>query len=150
MIIRKAVDSDANKLNELLTKLILDEKQYDDSIDETFVVINMYENYINDETKFIEVVEENNEIVGYLYGMLLKDPTSKTKKSVLDALYIESNYRKKGLGEKLINDFKTWCKEQKVDKINVKVCAKNINAKKLYNKMGFLKISETLQCEVNK
>lgn len=55
MNIRKANYNDVKILNEFLTLLIRDERQYDLGIDENFVVTNMYENYIEDPNKLIIV-----------------------------------------------------------------------------------------------
>ena len=145
MIIRKAIYDDVKKLNELLTLLIQDEKQYDEGINDKFVVTNMYENYIEDKTKLILVAEEDNKIVGYLYGKLEdSDETYKYKVALLDALYVTKEYRKKGIADALINEFKNWAKLNNVDLLKVNVCSKNIKAKKLYEKHNFITHSETL------
>ena len=146
MIIRKAIYDDVKKLNELLTLLIQDEKQYDEGINDNFVVTNMYENYIEDKTKLILVAEEDNKIVGYLYGKLEEsDETYKYKVAILDALYVINEYRKKGIASALINEFKNWTKLNNVDLLKVNVCSKNIKAKKLYEKHNFIMHSETLR-----
>lgn len=149
MIIRKASKEDAKELNWLLTLLIRDEKQYDDTIDENFVVTNMYENYIDDQNRCIKVAEENNKIVGYIYGYFKEsDPTSINKMAVLDALYIDENFRKKGIANHLINEFKEWCIKNNVDTIEVGVCSQNTKAKQLYNKHDFITTREIMIFEV--
>ncbi len=146
MIIRKAIYDDVKKLNELLTLLIQDEKQYDEGINDNFVVTNMYENYIEDKTKLILVAEEDNNIVGYLYGKLEEsDETYKYKVAILDALYVIEEYRQKGIADSLINEFKNWAKLNNVNLLKVNVCSKNIKAKKLYEKHNFIMHSETLR-----
>ena len=94
MIIRKAVKEDAQTLDYLLTLLIQDEQKYDDNIDENFTVQHFYENYIDDFHKYIIVAEEENKIIGYLYGYQKKDESLHNKVAVLDALYVEEKYRK--------------------------------------------------------
>ena len=81
MVIRKADYNDVKILNNFLTLLIKDERQYDLGINENFVVTNMYENYIEDPNKLIIVATENNEVVGYLYGIL--EPSDDTYKYVV-------------------------------------------------------------------
>ena len=147
MKIRKAQMSDADKLNKLLTLLIRDEKQYDDTIDENFTVTNMYENYIYDLNRLILVVEENNNIIGYLYGYINDDKVS-LKSAKLDALYIEKEYRNKGIAEKLINYFKKWVSDNGIEIIEVDVCSNNIKAKNLYKKHKFNVIKETLRLKI--
>ena len=150
MNIRKAQLKDAETLNHLLTLLIQDEKQYDDSINEDFVVTDFYEHYVEDKEKCILVAEEKNNIVGYLYGYIKSiDPTINNKTSVLDALYIDEFFRDKGIANELINNFKLWSKENNINKIEVSVCSKNTKAKHIYNKHGFKIVKETLLLEID-
>lgn len=149
MDIRKANYKDVKQLNWFLTLLIKDEKQYDDEIDENFVVTNMYENYIEDENRCILVAEEKQNLVGYLYGYLCEERDCTKEKSTykiakLDALYVTTNYRQKGIGNTLIKNFKKWAILKKVDGVEVNVCSKNIKAKNLYQKNDFVSMKETL------
>lgn len=90
-VIEKASFNNAKKVNDLLTKLIIDEKIYDD---ENVCLL-------------VAKTKEKKEIIGYLYGYIRNDGDSTIyKTSVLDALYVEKNYRKIGCGKKLIETFK--------------------------------------------
>ena len=143
MIIRKAETKDVKELNWLLTLLIRDEKKYDSSINEDFEVKNMYENYVNDLDKCLLVAEDNNIIVGYLYGKIIEsDDTSNSNAALLDALYIDHDYRKKGIGNNLIDAFKKWSNNKGVEKILVNVWTNNTIAQKLYEKNGFSTVNE--------
>ena len=143
MIIRKAETKDVKELNWLLTLLIRDEKKYDSSINEDFEVKNMYENYVNDLDKCLLVAEDNNIIVGYLYGKIIEsDDTSNSNAALLDALYIDHDYRKKGIGNNLIDAFKKWSNNKGVEKILVNVWTNNTIAQKLYEKNGFSTVKE--------
>ena len=139
---------DAKYLDNLLTKLIQDERQYDDSIDENFKVINFYQNYINDNTKFLYLAEDNNEITGYIYGYFNKDDTSDNKIAYLDALFIKDEYRHQGIANKLIKEFKKWAKANNCPTMEVNVCSNNIKAKNLYLKNNFQSFKETLKCKI--
>ncbi len=148
MQIRKAIPKDVNTLNHLLTLLIQDEKQYDESIDENFVVTNMYENYIEDPQKCILVATVGEEIVGYLYGFIKDvDATLLKQEAQLDALYILEEERGKHYADALIIEFKKWLKDNKVSYVNVNVCSLNVKAKNLYTKHQFLPFKETLKCK---
>lgn len=148
MIIRKADYNDVKILNNFLTLLIRDEKQYDLGIDENFIVTNMYENYIDDSSKLIIVAEEDHQIVGYLYGIIKPiDDTYKYITAKLDALYVDSNYRNRGIATSLIEYFKKWAVSKNVHKIEVNVWCNNIKAKRLYEKAHFKTTSETLSID---
>ena len=145
MIIRKAIDEDVEILNNYLTLLIKDEKQYDSGIDDDFEVTNMYDDYINDDSKLLIVATEDDNVVGYLYGIIKQaDPTYKFITAKLEALYVDSNYRNKGIATSLIKYFKKWALEKDAHKLEVNVWSNNLKAKGLYEKAGFKTASETL------
>ena len=146
MLYRKALMKDAKYLDNLLTKLIQDERQYDDSIDEYFVVTNFYQNYIEDNTKFLYLGEDNNEIIGYIYGYFNNDVTTNNKVAYLDALFINSDYRHQGIANKLIEEFKKWAINNNCTSMEVNVCSQNTKAKNLYIKNNFQSFKETLKC----
>ena len=70
--IRKASLSEAQIVNSFLTKLIQDEKQYNENINEKCIVSSLYEKLITNENNCIIVAECNNHLVGYLYGYMQK------------------------------------------------------------------------------
>lgn len=148
MLYRKALMKDAKYLDNLLTELIQDERKYDNSIDENFVVTNFYQNYIEDNTKFLYLAEDNNKIVGYIYGYFNKDNTINNKVAYLDALFIKENYRKQGITNKLIEEFKKWAIDNNCTSMEVNVCSNNIKAKNLYIKHNFQSFKETLKCNI--
>lgn len=148
MEIRKAKYDDTKTLNHFLTLLIRDEKKYDAGIDENFVVTDMYENYIEDETKLLIVAVENDTIIGYLYGNIEDiDSTYKYVVATLDALYVLENYRGQGVAKTLISHFKKWAMLKNAKRLKVNVWSKNIKAKNLYEQLGFKTASETLTIE---
>lgn len=149
MIIRKAKMEDAKELNHLLTLLIQDEKKYDPNINDTFVVTNMYENYVEDGNKCLLVAEKQEEILGYLYGYKKKkDETTILPEVKLDALYVKEKYRHQGVADALLVSFKNWAKEQNVKSVDVRVWNENTNAKRLYTKHQFVPKMEILKYEI--
>jgi len=149
MIIRKAVMDDASILNNYLTLLIQDERKYDANINENFVVNSMYEHYIDDDNCILSVAEDNNIIVGYLYGYIVNDDvTYKIKVAKLDALYVDENYRVKDVASNLIDEFKIWCQNNDVKSIEVNVLSDNVKAKKLYEKHNFKVCKEILTLDI--
>lgn len=148
MLYRKALMKDAKYLDNLLTMLIQDERQYDDSIDENFIVTNFYQNYIEDNTKFLFLAEDNNEIIGYIYGYFNKDDTNQNNIAYLDALFIKNEYRHQGIANRLIAEFKKWAINNSCITMEVNVCSQNINAKNLYLKNNFQTFKETLKCKI--
>ena len=148
---RLAKEEDAKTLNWLLTLLVRDEKQYDDSIDETFVVTSMYEYYINDKTRFIMVALDDDKIVGYLYGFI-KNPNDAYQERVakLDALFVREEYRHMGIAKHLITLFKEWVSDNDIKLMEVSVCSANTFAKQLYLELGFNPFKEILIGKIEK
>ena len=148
--IRKANISDAKRLNELLTKLIRDEKKYDNNINENYVVKSYYEYVIPKKQNIILVAESSNTIVGYLYGYIINDgDTSINNVAKIDALFIEEDYRHLGIATSLINEFKNIIKEDNVKYIEVNVCNNNIEAINTYKNNGFNEIKAiTMRCNL--
>lgn len=149
-IIRKANINDAKRLNELLTKLIIDEKKYDDNINENYVVKSYYEYVIPKKQNIILVVEFLNTIIGYLYGYIMDDgDTVINKVAKTDALFIEEDYRHLGIATSLINEFKKIVEEENVKYIEVNVCNDNKNAINIYKNNNFNETkSITMKCNL--
>lgn len=143
--IRKASVDDAKELNYLLTLIIKDEKQYDENINDSFVITNYYEDLLQSDACISFVAEINNKIIGYLYGYIKNDgDTCIELTSKLDALYIKEEYRGQGIAKSLINEFKNWSRSKNVKYIEVQVLNDNTSAKALYAKQNFLPFKTTL------
>ena len=134
-IIREIKEEEIDYANKLLNKLIIDEKQYDNNINEKYIVNNYYQNRPNNSILLVATL--NNEIVAFLFGYILDTSVYIEKKAILDALYVSKNHRKKGLANLLINNFKEWSLKQKITNLELTVCSENVNACSLYKKHGF-------------
>lgn len=146
--IRKATIHDTNKLNELLTLLIRDEKKYDNNINEEFKVKSFYEYIINKENNYLLVAESSNTIIGYLYGYIIDDENTVINKvAKIDALYIEEEYRQCGIGSSLIKEFKNIIKD-KVKYLEVNTFNNNKEAISTYKNNGFKEISTIMKLEL--
>ncbi len=152
LIIKKCSYDEAKKANELLTKLIIDEKKYDENINEDCVVKSLYENFYDNDDICLLVAKNGENIIGYIYGYIQNNGDSKIDKvSVLDALFVEENFRSLGVASELIKGFKKWSYNCGVKYIELKVCNENNQAINLYRKSGFLqnKIIMSLKLEEN-
>ncbi len=133
MIIRVLDEGRASMCDMLLTKLIQDERQYDNSIDKDFVVNNYFKNTIKNENNILLCYEEDNIIKGYIY---LKPVNNDNQNGyIIDGLYVDIAYRNNGIATKLIDNALTIIKD--VDFIDINVMSRNIDAVNLYKKFGF-------------
>ena len=149
--IRRIKREETHIADDMLTKLIQDERKYNPNINENFKVESFYENYINNEKICLLVALDENKIIGYIYGYILEEGATVKEKTVkLDAIYIEPEYRHYGIGDMLIENFKSWVKEKDIQLIEVSVCNGNIVARNLYKKHGFTnEIKTTLLLNMN-
>ena len=102
MIIRVLDEERANVCDMLLTKLIQNEKQYDNSIDEGFVVTDYFKNVIKNKNNILLCYEEDKTIKGYIYLKLINNDNRKGY--LIDGLYVDAKYRNNGIATKLIEN----------------------------------------------
>lgn len=145
----KIIDSieDANKCDELLTKLVHDEKKYDDTIDINFEVKNFYSTSLKDDDKILFGYYQNDILVGYLY--LLEKYTNNVKGYFIDGLYVEEEYRNQGYASELINEALSYAEGNDGKYIDINVMNANIVAKELYKNIGFNEFKIMLRKDIN-
>lgn len=141
----------ALEANKYLTKLIHDEKKYDTNINEKCVVNSLYDVFYMNDGVCILLAKEKEQYVGYLFGTMMDigdayiNPQAK-----LDAMFVDEEYRRNKIGEKLIDEFKTWAKDKGAKYVELTVCNENINAINLYKNNGFKETKVTMRYTVEK
>ncbi len=135
MKIRDAEPKDASRLDALLTALIHNEIQYDPNLDPTCTITDNYGNRIGLEGHKLLIAEEDGKIAGYLYGFLYHIPGIwKHPVAILDALYVEEHYRRRGCATALFAAFQAFAKESGACRIELKVLSDNGSALEFYKK----------------
>lgn len=124
---------DADQCDKLLTKLIQDERQYNDTIDENYIVINHFNKMLGDKNIIILAYYINKIIVGYILIRRMDNNTC-----LLDGLYVEKEYRNKGIGKSLLTEAILRIKNMNIKYIDINVMYNNIIAKHIYEKLGFV------------
>ena len=95
------------------------------------------------------IAEANNKIVGYLAGSINVEQSYNTRTfAELDNMYILEEYRKYGIGSKLVNELKTYCRSLGIQELKVTASYKNINAINFYRKNGFEDFDLTLKMKL--
>lgn len=149
MIIKEVeTKEELNKCDEFLNKLIQDEKKYNDNINDNNKIENYYEKVLNDNNKLFIALDKN--VVGYIF-IKISDPSKNGelyKEAFIDALYVEEEYRNKGIATSLIEKAKDYAKSIGAKKISINVISVNENALKLYYKVGFKDFSYRLKQEL--
>lgn len=136
---------DARELDNLLTKLIDDERtKYDNSI-EPMLVQDFYKNELLHDNKRIYLCEDKGRIVGYIYIIIDNEGVAR-----IDALYVEEDYRHRSIASNLLEKSLEWLKEEQIKRVEISVLSENVAAKKLYEKHGFEVFKETLKIDLQK
>ena len=134
MIIRVEDEKRANYCDLLLTKLILDERKYDKSIDKDYTVNNYFKNVIKDKNNILLCYEEDNIIKGYIYLKKIENGY------LIDGLYVLEEYRNNGIAHALIDKALMIIKEKNGVFVDINVMSNNIEAIKIYKSYGFNEI----------
>lgn len=96
---------------------------------------------INNTDSEIYVVELNKNIVACGYALIKPDRhyLKHEKQGYLGFMFVDNNYRGKGLNKQIIETLLKWCKSRDVFEIKLDVYNDNIAAIKAYEKAGFEK-----------
>lgn len=137
MKIREAQKTDAEILDGMLTALIQYEQRWNSNMNEAFTVKNNYEELIGQPGYKVLVAEENNEIMGYVYGFSYQTPVEKAPIVILDALYVREQFRNRGCATALIREFQKFAVSEGAAAIELKVFSQNDPALRVYSEIGF-------------
>jgi ribosomal protein S18 acetylase RimI-like enzyme len=144
MKIRNATIKDLESVQELNFKLFKHDSKYDDTLDVKWPYskngLFYFKKSLTNKNKITLVCENNRNImIAYLIGGIMK--TYSYRKNIkiaeLENTFVESKYRKEGIGTKLFDEFKKWAKSQKVSQLKVYAYSKNTNALLFYSKNKF-------------
>lgn len=131
MIIKVNSIDDCKICDNFLTLLIQDERKYDTTIDEKFVVKDYFINMINNQNILLLYKNENKPI-GYIFAKKIDD------KYLIDGLCIDINFRNKGIAKKLIKVIIKEIYSLGDYEIFINVLKENKVAVNLYKNIGFI------------
>ena len=84
------------------------------------------------------VAEMDREIVGCLTGLIWSEPEERpAERTRLEKLFVREEYRGRGVGTALVEEFLQWSKERAVKRVFVWTYAMNEGADRLYERFGF-------------
>ena len=152
IVIRKAQIQDLSSIQELNNKLFeLEYENFDDTLKLGWPFEKegkeYFEEMINNEIGFVAI--DGEKIVGYLVGSICEQISYiKETFAELDNMCIDDKYRRFGIGTLLINSFKEYCKEKKIQNIKVTASSKNSRAIQFYIKNGFEDYNITLKYKI--
>ena len=142
MKIRKAESKDFEKILMLNKKLFEFEKQFSDAYNLEWTCSERGRKYFEERLKHAMaecwVAEDDNRVVGYLVSFINTYSYRSTNPICeIENMFIEQDFRRKGVGRALIEELKITLKSRGVKKIRVESVFKNEGAVYFYKAMGF-------------
>ncbi|MBR2544348.1 GNAT family N-acetyltransferase [Candidatus Saccharibacteria bacterium] len=152
--IRHAEASDLETVQKFGSELLnYERKAFDSSLDENWAFSDeakkKYLAAINE--KYVIIAEKDGHAIGFLIGSIISPKAGDArpiKQGFLQNIYVDEAERKTGIGNELLEDFKKYCIEEGVSRLNVSVLAKNEVAVSFYQKSGFKPRSINLSMEL--
>lgn len=144
MLIRNATKRDI----QFIVKLVREMVDYHQVIDKYYKacssyddreIMSYYGSLIKDRNTKIVIAEENKEVIGYFMGAIEKAPQYIHPKriGVIFDAFIKKEYRKQGIGKKILKELLRWFKKKKVKHIELTVDARNKIGLRAWKKFGF-------------
>ena len=137
--IKNATIDDLQKVQELNLELFKKEyKEYDSSLNLKWTFgekgTKYYKDRILKDDGCVLIAITGNEIVGYLCGGIKKAGVYRNLPTVaeLENTLVLEDFRSKGIGKQLFDEFIKWCKTKKVGKVRVEATAQNKRAIQFY------------------
>ena len=133
--IRKASDSDYSEIKKLV-KQLYDNLEVKDG-KEKVLSFKKFSNLINDHSIMILVAKINSNTLGYLTLNFNKTLLDIGISAIIDELVIDTDFRGKGLGKRLVAEAVKNAKELGCSEIGVGTEIENTDARDFYKSCGF-------------
>ena len=94
--------------------------------------------------EIICVAGDGSTLVGFCCRQVLKSMSYAAKYGEITELYVEEEYRRQGIGRKLLRTIETELSERGVKHLHILTGEENIVAQTLYSSYGYAKTTEVL------
>ena len=114
---------------------------------EILLPFDMYMDYVNNRELIVATLD-SEDVVGmliYVTRNISGGPMVDRKVMFIDSMGVDEHYRGQGIGRELFAFARNICEEQDYDGLELQVNAKNIAAKKMYEKYGFTEKSVNME-----
>lgn len=108
----------------------------------------IFNNIVNSENK-VFVAKLNDEIVGLVNMQIVNNIRHGWKRAHLEEVIVKKEYRRKGIGSKMLSKIINYCKINNIKTIKL-MCGKQLkDSLKFYKKNGFKFLDEGLRLKIN-
>lgn len=137
--IRKAQLSELSVLLEFEQQIITAERPFENNMKSGKVSYYDLEQLVVSDDAEVLVAEMNNQLIGSGYAKIKKskDYLKDDHHAYLGFMYVDQDYRGKGVNQLIIENLINWSKKRGIKVICLEVYDKNASAIKAYNKVGF-------------
>ena len=149
--IRKAQLSDLDKLFEFEQGVIASERPFDKSLkDSEITYYDLEKLIINNNSQLVVAIHEGK-LIASGYALLKKSrPFEKHDYfSYLGLMFVEPQYRRKGVNKQIIDSLIKWSKSKGIVEIRLDVFEQNQSAVLAYEKLGFNKTLVKMTLDVS-
>jgi (aminoalkyl)phosphonate N-acetyltransferase len=101
-----------------------------------------------DPKRCVLVADIQGKIVGYLSGKESPMVWRNARIGEIENMGVIPEYRNQSIGSQLVNEFRKWCKEHKIDRLFVTTYWKGEKAKDFYRKQGLEPIDISFEGKV--
>ncbi len=144
---REVAIADLPQLLVLEQNIIESERPYDPDIRDSNVSYYDIDNLISNDNSYLLVVETNGKIIGSGYAQIRQSKSSHVHDvhCYLGFIYLDTEFRGKSLGNRLLDNLKEWGIKRGVRHFQLDVYYENIAAIRAYEKAGFSKVSVKME-----
>ncbi len=139
IIVRAARIEEIKKLLQFEQLIIEYERPFVENMKTEYFNYYSLEELINSDDAEVLVAELAGQLIGSGYAKIKKSINYMTNEfhAFLGYMYVDPNYRWKGVNQKIVNQLIRWSNHKGMDEVRLTVFAKNDSAIKAYDKAGF-------------
>lgn len=152
--IRQAKAADFSALVVLGSKLLQYDNAFDASIDLNWLQNESGSAFLKERLEgkggVVFLAEDGQKPIAYAAVALVEAESYRKIKVIaeLEELFVLEEYRRAGIGKKLVEQFSLWAKESNAEKVSVIVSSANLRSIDFYRRMGFLDYDLVLEKQV--
>src|SRR3989338_8024535 len=134
---RTATKKDKEILERFQAKLVQFERAIVPTIPKDTVYYDIDELLTHKETLVLIITADGKDIGCGFAQVRVKEECASERSGYIGMMYLEEEFRKRGIGTTLVKKFLEWLHEKKVQDIRLRVYDKNLDAVHAYRNCGF-------------
>jgi len=144
IVIRSARISDGDAIGDLWEQLVLFHQQLDESLPMAIeeggkLYADRIIDRLNDTQTQVLVAEANGQVIGFVLGVIIDLVPEMFVQQIggfLADIYVHEDYRRRGIGQKLVDELLDWYRSKGVSYLELYVATKNNNAREFWDSIG--------------